>query len=850
MCKRFFAILICLNAYGLCFSQAGTNIFGQTIPACSVTPQLGLSNCATTPPLVPYVEQSCFAGIDRILARACSMHKLSDQIRTPDASCDSNPYRDVDAYVNNIEMLVEMRSTFVFWAAHKWGNDNWLLPGNNCRFLESIRQTVCDINAAYDCAGVRRPIIQGTIYEHVDGPTITSIEQVPIPPAVIAAFTDDRAFKGNTTLRDNYFSGDSARTDKMFNHNNVVGVPSINPAINPPDVTLIEARMWMYYQAALFVDAGYTAIHMGDISQWGNNDRADDGTYNDTWYLVKKIRQYAISRGSFILLNTEPSLAIPSQIEINGQQHMIFDFNATPFHFREMTLPPLAPTGGDPCQWGIISTCNDPYPAEDITLFTTSPCNTFALPAIVDQCVINNYTELSGGVAPNPYDQTDTASHCQYAIGEVPSVMYFDLGNSIDPWAPAPNATDTTGAPICGGDGSTYGYDDTDWFSLMPPDCQIEFFRFYQCKIREMTGGNYYFPIPGILLIGPSWVPAGTPALWQLASTDNSDVLKGISDIVNQPVTTPIIDYSFNCDKFLEVSSECNGKKRYKYGPFEVFVKAHEFSVSNEDCSSIYTWHIKDPHGDWLPFFLKGSKVVLEVAESGTYKIYLRQDNMALNNNIGSTQFGPFEYYLEPTCCPGFRYACDETEKEKEQYHFDIELPSEKAYESIVIENISNNLTNLSINYSTNTISGTAESFLTESAEKDTFDAKVIATTIDLASDTFPILEIVERCAKSEDRNMSYKPDNTAKVHLPFLKIFPNPAKNNTTVEYKINAVEEDEWTLKIVSAIGNVQKEVSVQRGTSSMSFDLSNHISGVYTFLLCQNGSIKANKRLIIQN
>lgn len=645
MPKRFLILFFCVVTCKISFAQFRTDIFGDTIPSCLVTPQLEatLTGCVSKPAQVPYVEQSCFAGMDRLLARAVSMHKLSEQIRTPDPSCDYTPYRDVEAYVENIRMLVEMRATFVFWAGHRWGFESWLIPGEHCRYLESTRQTVCDINAAFDCAGVRRPVIQGTIYEHVDGPDITSIQYVAIPPEVIAAFADDRAFANNPTLYSNYFSGAVPRTDKMFNYNNVLGVPAISD-INPPDVTRVEARMWMFYQAALLVDAGYTAIHMGDISQWGKNDRNDDGQYNDTWYLVQKIRNYANSKGSFMLLNTEPSLQIPSQIEIGGQQFMLFDFNATPLHFREMTLPPAAPTGGDPCEWGITPTCNDPYSQDDIHLFTHPPCNSFVLPAVVDLCVLNHFTEISGGLAPNPYDQSGSASHCFYTTGEVPSLLYFDLGNGLDVWAP--NPVDQNGN--CGSDGSTYGYDDTDWFHQMPADCQIEFFKYYQCKVRAMTGGNYYFPIPGNLLISSTWAP-GEPALWQL--NGHPDVRNGIQHVFNAPAAVPQIIYAKHCDKFVGVSTACNGVEAGEHElPFGVYAQKHTFSVANDDCVSIYTWHIKDPAGNWLPFFLKGNQVTLEVTVPGTYEVYLRCDNMALNDT-GSLEFGPFRYDLEPICC-------------------------------------------------------------------------------------------------------------------------------------------------------------------------------------------------------
>ena len=888
MCKRFFALLLCLNAYGLCFSQVVTNIFGDTILACSVTPQLdsSLRNCVTTPPFLAYAEQSCFAPIDRLLARSICMMRLSEMIRLPEPGCipagqtpqQVNPLYNVDDYVANIRMLVEMKASFVLWAGHRWGNDVWLTDYSNfCGFPESIRQTVCDINAAFDCDSLRRPIIQGCMYEHVDGPIYTldtvyvpdtmivvdtstaGIDYVRIPEAVIEAFRNDPAITGDTVLRNYYFYPNNRPNDTLFFHffNIVI------PGTETPDVTRIEGRMWFYYEAAFLIDAGYTAIHMGDISQWGKNDFSDDKEYDQTWNLLRKIRQYANDKGSFVLLNSEANPGRSTQVTVNGQEHLLFDFNTIPFHFREMTDPP---TGGDPCDYGNQPGCVADYASEDSVFFNTSSCSAITMPAIIDTCLMNHYQNHSAGLAPNPYFQDTAASHCTYGDGEVPTLMYFDLGNGMDAWFPDPNAgvdtLDPTGPPLCGDDGSTYGLDDTNWFALLPDDCKVAFFEYYQCRMRAVTNGHTSFPIPGLLIVN-TFTTLGLDTtnqfvfnspeadtinqLWRLV--DYPAVQDGIDNIMNPPASAPAIGHSFQCGQFLQYSKMChNVSPPGKDHEFSLFERTEILSLKNSNCTSVYTWHIKDLNGNWLPF-QRGSTVNFAVPEPGIYEVSLRVDNTALNN-IGSIEYS-FLYTMDPICCEvdflHFRYACDTIKNEKEYYSVDFSIPSEKSYDLITVENTQNNLTDIVIDYATNSIKGTFKSTFTQQLEKDTFDTKVIASATGSKTDTFPVFEIIERCSELKKRNALA--ETRRQVYQPF-NVYPNPAANRATIEYLIDRNDTAEYTVKIVSTTGAVQKQIGIPKTEQSIQLDLSAFASGIYTVLLCKNGITQADQRLIISN
>lgn len=89
-----------------------------------------------------------------------------------------------------------------------------------------------------------------------------------------------------------------------------------------PDINELETRLWFYYRATRYIDAGYEALHMGQIHLYTANDR---GMVKMT-ELIQMIRDYARVHGRRhkVLLD-----AHSHGININGK--LLLDYHAMPF---------------------------------------------------------------------------------------------------------------------------------------------------------------------------------------------------------------------------------------------------------------------------------------------------------------------------------------------------------------------------------------------------------------------------------------------------------------------------------------------------------------------------------------
>ena len=89
-----------------------------------------------------------------------------------------------------------------------------------------------------------------------------------------------------------------------------------------PDLNRLEARMWFYYRATRYIDAGYEALHMGQIHLYTANDRG----MKKMQELMQMIRDYAKVHGRRHLVLMD---AHSHGISINGK--LLLDYNAMPF---------------------------------------------------------------------------------------------------------------------------------------------------------------------------------------------------------------------------------------------------------------------------------------------------------------------------------------------------------------------------------------------------------------------------------------------------------------------------------------------------------------------------------------
>ena len=266
----------------------------------------------------PYVENNCFAGIKRYLARSMAMdgltrvntsaHNWPSECMSADYSCNASyeacPFGGFcpQRYCDDISLLIDLNIAFVRRAAGLWTSEHLMKVDGP--YYTASQQTIIDINRAYDCAGLRQPIIQAAILENIT----MDINKVPIPQYVVDAFSNDLDFD---SLR---YSG----SNLFFNSCHLVK----EGCIGYPDLNKVEARMWYYYLATKYIDFGYKALHMGQIKIIAEFDAGNTKTYN----LFQSIRNYASNKRSFVIIDAHTT----QDIFLEQTNKLLLDFNSSP----------------------------------------------------------------------------------------------------------------------------------------------------------------------------------------------------------------------------------------------------------------------------------------------------------------------------------------------------------------------------------------------------------------------------------------------------------------------------------------------------------------------------------------
>ena len=225
-----------------------------------------------------------------------------------------------------------------------------VLWGEEDHFIADLPAVKAYIDRAHALDDQR--IFQGTIFEFIT----SDIEKIPIPATVFTAFglpVEDRNFIFQDMLNMNCY--DPQQSD--------AGVPDLNR---------LEARLWYYYIATLYIDIGCEAIHLGQID-WVTENDIDN---RKTWELVSIIRDYASEharRGIVLLDGHTHGIAYGDQL--------LLDFHSYPLRLK--------------------------FTAEDN--------------AIIDEHFYDSiYNKSMGGITPSAWE-----------TGSLPNVVVFDHGYSL-----------------------------------------------------------------------------------------------------------------------------------------------------------------------------------------------------------------------------------------------------------------------------------------------------------------------------------------------------------------------------------------------------------------------------------
>ncbi|MBP8238794.1 MAG: T9SS type A sorting domain-containing protein [Saprospiraceae bacterium] len=602
----------------------------QLITQCNLAGITG--NC---PPVsTDFFEDNCIGNVNKYLAKSIIMFdmvKENTNANDDNAQC-CGEYQNCaggvifcpQRYCQELSLIRELKPTFIARAAQLVGGElGWIADPNawdgllygQQGYWEAIHQLVCDINAIYDCDETHRPIIQAAILESIDD----AVRFVPIPNRVMDRFNAT----GPIYPR---WNGSAATLPQTFNVDRIRFTAGNHTTA--PDITRLEARMWFYYCAQVYIDAGFTAIHLGDINVWARNelDPNSPNYLQRTTELVTMIREYAAQQGTFVLLNVENGPF--GDITIPGTNRLLFDFNAAPMRPREV----LANVVNDLTTGRVDNAfCQDPS-YKDQSFFINSPCAEDDYPAGIDLCH-TPYPHYATGGKVSPlgciYESTPTVIYWdfegngRYNVGDYFNLGYTQVGNYFFP----PNINNRSHE-------SVWGWNDNSWFGWqVSPQCQLSWLEYYLCKFRNEISPfseSLFLQIPGRLVDGSPRL--NTPAapngrIWRLSQ--NNLLIDAIQDVFRP--TRPNIVYEAYC--YPKEYRRCSGRpivgeeksNEYNYGPI-----GYKFYVNKiGDCSSIYSFHIKNPDGSWQDYTF-GKERWFFPPNDGVYTIYIRQDNFEL----------------------------------------------------------------------------------------------------------------------------------------------------------------------------------------------------------------------------
>jgi hypothetical protein len=158
-------------------------------------------------------------------------------------------------------------------------------------------------------------ILQAGIFEIVT----TEVEKVPVPEWAFAEFglpVEKRTFRYAAML----FDG-----GKFHDH--------WQKGASVPDITKIETRMWFFYLAKRYIDAGMEAIHWGQVALIGAADK-DWAGWRD---VLGRARAYAArsARRKLLLCDAHTPDGGPSH---DGR--LLFDFHSFPLRIKEVAGKP------------------------------------------------------------------------------------------------------------------------------------------------------------------------------------------------------------------------------------------------------------------------------------------------------------------------------------------------------------------------------------------------------------------------------------------------------------------------------------------------------------------------------
>jgi hypothetical protein len=347
---------------------------------------------------------------------------------------------------DDLRMLTSMGAKFIGRSLCLWGGEANLLSN-----LEKAKQQIPDVVKVDP-----EMLLEACIFENVT----TQVEQVAVPDWTFAAL-------GRSPEKRNFRYADMLYPDGQR-------VDQWRPGSSVPDVSRPETKLWFYFLAASFIDAGFEAIHYGQVEIMNGND-PDLAHWSQVFTLA---RAYAANHARRQMLICNAHVPHGGLVK---EGHLLLDFHAFPLRIMEVPDKP---------QEAILKVG-----------FSDSI-----------------YNRSKGGIAPSGW----TCDHLPYLV------EFDNYGVSRQPGQPR----------VVGGGNWIWGYDEITWFAHQSQQYRADWLQYAWHWVRtsdsngylEMPGSrqitNGHLGTPGAGVARP---PSGRRP-WYLANNPSTAVPDGMGD--------------------------------------------------------------------------------------------------------------------------------------------------------------------------------------------------------------------------------------------------------------------------------------------------------------------------------
>lgn len=206
---------------------------------------------------------------------------------------------------DNLRLILNTKAKFIGRALMCWGRERELgtLLQNAKPFAKQLHEADPDI------------VLQGAEFEIIT----KGVETISISASVFAEF-------GQPVTNRNFRYSDMLYPDGHF-------VDHWGAGSSVPDMSRLETRMWFYFLATKYIDAGIEAIHFGQVGLMDNHDLHHVGWLD----MLGRVRVYAHlhARRHFVICDAHTPTG--GYVE-NG--HLLFDAHAFPLRIVEVPGQP------------------------------------------------------------------------------------------------------------------------------------------------------------------------------------------------------------------------------------------------------------------------------------------------------------------------------------------------------------------------------------------------------------------------------------------------------------------------------------------------------------------------------